>query len=413
VLFRLSDKGLGIMKIVASGLFVTMLLSVSAFAAGTDDLAKARTQVSFIYKRLAAVPPSAADLEKFAAKLAAAADKQAVLLEVAEAATQVDSFYSRTVLNFAQIEANEERELNDNAGQLSDLTATVIGFVKDGKDYRQILSGDIMYIPSGTTYSPDNNTAYDTLYTNVKNGTAQLASSLVEAPQTTTNGLNQAAGIFTLRGYGSIYYDMGTNRSAVRFTFMNYICRDMEDLSDVSLPDVYVRRDVDRKPGGDPSKYRTECVGCHNGMDPQANAFAYFDWAPGAANAPGTGRIRIATAPVPKMNQNADVFTGGAAVSDDSWVNLWYQGTNASLGWDPNKKSGKGPKSWGEALASTKMFPECMAKRVYKTVCLKEGRTAADKASIAELSEHFANASFNMKDLFKQTAVECAEKIGM
>jgi len=59
------------------------------------------------------------------------------------------------------------------------------------------------------------------------------------------------------------------------------------------------------------------------------------------------------------------------------------------------------------------MFPECMAKRVYKTVCLKDGRTASDKASITELSEHFVNASFNMKDLFKQTAVECAAKIGM
>ena len=390
-----------------------MLLQAPVFAAGTDNLAKARTQVTYIFKRLAAVPPAAAELEKFAAKLAAAADKEAVLLEIADAATQQDTFYSRTVLNFAQIESNEERELNDNNGQLSDLTATIVGYVKDGKDYRTILSGDIMYIPSGSTFSPDNNTAYDTLYTSVKNGTAQLATSLVEAPQSTTNGLNQAAGIFTLRGYGSIYYDAGTNRSAVRFTFMNYICRDMEDLSDVSLPDVYVRRDVDRKPGGDASKYRTECVGCHNGMDPQANAFAFFDWTPGAANAPGTGRIKIATAPVPKMNQNADVFSGGAPVADDSWTNLWYAGTNANLGWDPSKKSGTGPKSWGEGLAATKMFPDCMAKRVYKTVCLKDARAASDKASITELSAGFVNSSYNMKDLFKQTAVECATKIGM
>jgi len=228
------------MRHIASGILATMLLSLPVFAAGTDDLSKARAQVSFVFKRLASVPPSAADLEKFAAKLASASDKEAVLLEVADAAILVDSFYSRTVLNFAQPEANEERELNDAAGTLNDLTATIVGYVKDGKDYRTILSGDTMYIPTGQTYNANDNLIYDTLHTAVKNGASQLSASISEVPQVPANGLNQAAGIFTLRGFGSVYFDAGTNRAATRFTFMNYTCLDMEALSDVTRPEFYV-----------------------------------------------------------------------------------------------------------------------------------------------------------------------------
>ncbi|MFY7929001.1 MAG: hypothetical protein ACOVS5_09015 [Oligoflexus sp.] len=399
------------MKHYASGLLVTLLLSLPAYAAGTDDLSKARAQVSFIYKRLAGIPPLATDLESFATKLAGAADKDAVLLEVADAAVNTDSFYSKTVLDFAQPESNEERELNDAAGTLSDLTATIIGHVRDGKDYRTILYGDSLYIPNGQTYSPDNNTIYDTFYNQVKAGTAQLAAGLTEVPQAATTGLGQSAGIHTLRGFGSVYYDAGTNRAPLRFTYLNYTCKDMEDFSDVTRSDVFVRRDVERAPGGDPAKFKTECVGCHAGMDPQANAFAYVNFV--AGQQAGTGRIQFATAPVAKVNQNNDVFPTGAIVTDDSWMNLWLEGTNASAGWDASKKSGKGIKSWAEMIASTKMFPDCMAKRAYKVVCLRDASSSRDKAAVSQLSTEFVNSGYNMKELFKAAAAECASKIGM
>jgi hypothetical protein len=399
------------MKHFASGLLVTMLLSMPAFSAGTDDLSKAKAQAAFVFKRLAGVPASAADIETWGAGLAAAADKTAYLTDVvAKAATEVDSFYSVTVLNFAQIEGSEDRALGDGPGVLTDLTATIIGMIRDDKDYRGILSEDVLYVPTGQTYAPGNNTIYDNLFNTVKNG-APLASALTATTQTGATGLTVQAGIFTLRGFGSVYYDAGTNRAPFRFTMMNYVCRDLEDLSDVSRADIYVRRDVDRAPGGDATKYRTECVGCHAGMDPLANAFAYFDFVP-PANANQQAAITIAAAPTPKTNQNNDVFPGGAVVSSDAWLNLWLEGTNSALGWDPTKTKGNGVKSFGEMLASSKMFPECMAKRVYKTVCLKEGTSTTDKAAIAKLAADFST-NYNMKDLFKDAAVDCGSKIGM
>jgi hypothetical protein len=405
------------MKHFASGLLVTLLLSMPAFSAGTDDLSKAKAQVAFVYKRLAGAPASNADIDTWGAGLVAAADKTAYLTDVvAKAATENDKFYSVTVLNFAQIEASEDRSLADGSGAtnsigvLNDLTATVIGMVRDEKDYRTILSDDILYVPNGQTYAPGNNTIYDNFYATVKSGTP-LAAGLTATTQTGATGLTVQAGIFTLRGFGSVYYDAGTNRAPFRFTMMNYVCRDLEDLSDVSRADIYVRRDVDRAPGGDATKYRTECVGCHAGMDPLANAFSYYNFVP-PAQANQAAAITIATAPVAKVNQNNDVFPGGAVVSDDSWMNLWLEGTNAALGWDATKNKGNGVKSFGEMLASSKMFPECMAKRVYKTVCLKEGTSTADKAAISKLAGEFSK-TFNMKDLFKDAAVDCGSQIGM
>jgi len=401
------------MKHFASGLLVTLLLSMPAFSAGTDDLSKAKAQVAFVYKRLAGVPASSADIDTWGAGLVAAADKTVYLTDVvAKAATDNDRFYAVTVLNFAQIEASEDRALADGTNVLNDLTATVIGMVRDEKDYRGILSEDVLYIPTGATYAPGTNAIYETLYTNVKNG-APLGSALSATTQSGAGGtgLTVQAGIFTLRGFGSTYYDAGTNRAPFRFTMMNYVCRDMEDLSDVSRADIYVRRDVDRAPGGDATKYRTECVGCHAGMDPLSNAFSYFNFVP-AAQANQAAAITLATAPVAKTNQNNDVFPGGAVVSSDAWQNLWLEGTNSALGWDATKKSGNGVKSLGEMLASSKMFPECMAKRVYKTVCLKEGTSTADKAAISRLAGEFSK-TYNMKDLFKDAAVDCGSKIGM
>lgn len=398
------------MKHFASGLLVTLLLSMPAFSAGTDDLSKAKAQVGFVYKRLAGVPASSQDIDTWGAGLVAAADKTVYLNDVvAKAATENDKFYSITVLDFAQLEGNKDRVLGDGTGVLNDLTATIIGLVRDEKDYRGILHDDVLYIPTGATYAPGTNAVYETLYTNVKNG-APLGSALTASTQAGT-GLAVQAGIFTLRGFGSVYYEAGTNRGPFRFTSINYLCRDMEDLSDVSRADVFVRRDVDRAPGGDASKYRTECVGCHAGMDPLTKAFAMFDYVP-AANAANPSAVTLAAAPVIKVNRNNEVFPGGAVVADDAWTNLWTEGTNAALGWDATKKTGNGVKALGEMLAATKMFPECMAKRVFKTVCLKEGTTAADKASITKLAGEFSK-TFNMKELFKDTAVECGSKLGL
>ena len=145
-------------------------------------------------------------------------------------------------------------------------------------------------------------------------------------------------------------------------------------------------------------------------MDPQTKAFAFVDFDP--ANDAG-GILTYSTTAVPKVNRNNDTFPNGAAVQDDAWQNTWYEGSNASLGWSKTIKSGNGPASWGQAMADTTMFPECMAERVYEVVCLTDTKAKKAKADIKTLGAQFVKDSFNMKSLFKNTAVTCGENLNL
>ena len=379
-----------------------------------DELKVARAKVITVYKRLASIPPASADVETWAQAYVAAQDpaaKKAALYAVAEAATQSDFFYSRTVMNFADPETNEGEELLPR--NLSDYTATIVGFIRDELDYRLILSDDVVYIPNAglnLPYSAQNNESYATLEEQVILGQQPLAASLTQTTQTAVTGLPLQAGIYTLRGYGSVFYQDGTNRAPFRYTYINYLCHDMEELSDVTRPDIYVRRDVDRTPGGDGEKFRTECVGCHAGMDPQTKAFAYMNFEI-TDEENNISQITYSNTPVAKVNQNNDTFPNGATVEDDAWLNIWYEGANAEAGWSKTIKSGNGPKSWGQAMADTEMFPKCMAKRVYKVVCLGDASTNSAKATISTLSNQFKEDGYNMKKLFHNTAATCGEAL--
>ena len=63
-----------------------------------------------------------------------------------------------------------------------------------------------------------------------------------------------------------------------RFTLLNHLCRDMEQMHDTTRPPDRIRQDVTRSPGGDSSVFLNNCIGCHSGMDPMAQAFAYYDF---------------------------------------------------------------------------------------------------------------------------------------
>ncbi|MFW7380012.1 MAG: hypothetical protein ACOH5I_14455 [Oligoflexus sp.] len=396
------------MRLLTTSALLVGLMASQAWGAG--DIKNARAAVSTVYKRLASVAPTVTELEGWAQEYVAAenaAAERAVLLKVADAAVLQDTFYSRAVLNFADPETNENMEV---ANQLTDMTATIVGMVRDEVDYRQILYGDQLYIPDPTTFPPysiaDNET-YTQLYNQVVSGQAQLSQALQPVNQRDViTQLPVHAGIFTTRGYGSVFYNDGTNRSPLRFTMVHYACRDLEQLSDITRPDVYVRRDVERTPGGDGEKFRTECVGCHAGMDPMTKAFSYIDFDIDNATV-----IYSEGQAVPKVNRNPDTFPNGYAVRDDAWSNIWTEGSNANLGWNKEMLSGNGPKSWGESIATTTMFPECMAQRVYKTVCFKKSFNTRDRQNLRSLSKEFVDNGYNMKDLFKKAAVQCVDNL--
>ena len=339
-----------------------VILSVIGFSTSLLGGPVDRQKAIFLHERLTGVPPSAEVLAQMEGLI-----EKGKLEEAADIAIKDEKFLSITVKNWAAPSTNEGQSVDV---PLNDYTATVVGYVRDGLDFRGILSDDTIYAPAANPqvapYAPNSNDSYEQF----EALGLSYQTLLEKRTQTELNpALGVVAGVMTTRGFGESFYKDGTNRAPLEYTFINYICRDMSGLTDITRPDNYVRRDVDRLPGGDGEKYRTECVGCHSGMDPLTKAFAYLDFIEGEDN-PGQ-IVYTAGAPVEKVNRNNDTFPDGAVVEDDKWTNIWFEGANAELGWDPEKKTGTGPKSWGEMVAATTMFPDCMAQRVYKKVCLK------------------------------------------
>ena len=173
----------------------------------------------------------------------------------------------------------------------------------------------------------------------------------------------------------------------------NFLCKEMEELHDTTIPDFRNRRDVDRAPGGDSSTYRGYCIGCHAGMDALAGAFAYYDFVDRVVQYKD-GIV------VKKMNHNS-LFPDGFITQSDSWVNLWSQGKNAALGWSTKVTEGNGARSFGKMLTGTEEFSRCMAKQVFMKTCFKDKEhfTESDKFKIELFSKKFRKNKFNMKQL--------------
>src|SRR5690606_18565457 len=89
-----------------------------------------------------------------------------------------------------------------------------------------------------------------------------------------------AAGGMTTRAAAEAFFVAGTNRARLRFTLINHMCMDLEQVQDTSRVPDRIRQDVSRSPGGDSRVFMNNCVGCHAGMDPLAQAFAYYDFDP-------------------------------------------------------------------------------------------------------------------------------------
>ena len=100
-------------------------------------------------------------------------------------------------------------------------------------------------------------------------------------------------------------------------------------------------------------------------------------------------------------------FADGKRTDNDSWTNTWAQGKNASLGWR-TVTSGNGAKSLGRMLARSRAFSVCMAKKVFKQVCIKDAKSVADIATVESLATSFeAGQEYNMKKLFVKTSAGC------
>ena len=254
------------------------------------------------------------------------------------------AFYSVTLKNWATPWTNEAM---DTFAPLNDYSATVVGIVRDEVDFRQLLSGDIIYtgnVPGIPAYSGSNNDHYEFLEASGENlGDPGI---LVAGNQSTVTGLpaSGAAGVMTTRAAARAYFVDGTNRAMIRFTLINHLCMDLEQVKDTTRPTDRIRQDVSRSPGGDSTLFLTQCVGCHSGMDPLAQAFAYYEWDypeedafPNLTEDERMDMGQLVYTPGQVQDKyfiNDTTFPAGYRTPNDHWTNYWRLGENSGrVGW--------------------------------------------------------------------------------
>ena len=377
-------------KVVVAGV---LLLALQAWAAAS---AGSREQARRLHDRLAGVPPSASVLNQMANDIAANNVDAAAQLALAN-----KNFYNVTLKNFVAPWTNRERSV---FVPLNDYTATVIGMVRDDVDFSTVLSADLLYVGNAAgapAYSSTNNDHYQYLDDN----NVDLKTALQPATQSGLLGLPVAAtaGIMTTRTAAQAFFIAGTNRAMFRFTMMNYLCRDLEQLQDSSLPTDRIRQDVSRSPGGDSRVFLNNCVTCHDGMDPLAQAFAYYNFDATA------GRLLYTAGTVqPKYLINADNFKPGFVTTDDHWDNYYRHGANQVLGFDAALTgAGSGAKSMGQELAHSDAFAQCQVEKVFRAVCLREPGNAADRQKVSDIKGKFRATGYKLKQVFADAAIYC------
>ena len=386
------------------GILVTVALT--AFAASSALAGDAeRLQAKRIHDRLTGVPPTPAVLTAMEAEITGPGGAvDAALLAIDPARNpRASSFYNTTLKNFATPWTNEAQSVFE---PLNDYSATVIGMIRDEVPFNTLLSADTIYIGDNsisgvTAYSPSDNTHYQ----NLEDLSVDLSnpSNLFPVSQSVQNGIPAAgvAGIMTTRAAAKAFFIDGTNRAMFRFTLLNHLCSDLEQVKDTTRPADRIRQDVSRSPGGDSRLFLNACVGCHAGMDPMAQAFAYHN------DDESQGRMVYTPGQVqPKYLINADNFEYGYITPDDRWDNYWRSGPNAVLGWSGGLPgSGNGAASLGQELANSTAFASCQVRKAYRTVCLNE---PSQVQMVALRDVLTSQTNYNMKQVFAEAAAQCA-----
>jgi hypothetical protein len=373
-----------------------LLAALLALQAAVPAVAGPREQARRMHDRIAGVPPSDAVLTQMAADISGGNPTAA-----AQRAMASPSFYNVTLKNFAAPWTNRDQSM---FVPLNDYTATVIGMVRDDVDFSTLLSADLVYTAS-TPGAPAYSSASNAHYQYLDDNNVDLKVALQAQAQSGLLGLpvSATAGIMTTRAAAQAFFIAGTNRAMFRFTLMNQLCKDMEQVHETTRPTDRIRQDVSRSPGGDSRVFLNNCVGCHSGMDPLAQAFAYYNFNE------TTGRLEFTAGSVqPKYLINSDNFKPGYVTTDDHWNNYWRKGVNQQLGWDSSLPgAGTGAKSMGQELGRSDAFAQCQVEKTFKAICLREPGNAADRAKVQQVKGSFKSGGYRLKQVFADTAAYC------
>jgi len=306
--------------------------------------------------------------------------------------TENPYFYQITVKNMA---AGMSNRSETPFVPLDDFQATFIGAVRDGLDARTLLTGNYIYRAQGLQAeepSRRNNNHYELIDT----AQAFYKDVLVKQEPQWSDFRNHA-GLLTTRGWAKAHYDAGTNRRAVQYSFQEFLCLPIDSWKVAGLIDTFVGRDVDRAPGKNPLVYQEQCRTCHAGMDAMKGAFASVDYLNDSLVELPEGR------PAPKYSRNTGTYPQGYITRDDSWTNL-IAAHQPTIGFKEEEPHGKGINAFGDMLANTKAFRDCMTTRAFAAVCQRNPEPR-DNAALRVAASNFEKNGFNLKKLFQEVAV--------
>jgi len=400
-----------------------------------------------IFKRIAQVPPTAEQLTEMVGHLS-----NTVLTPLerdaraAEVAIKDKNFYNVSLVTLFMPSSNRERSSEES---LNDAVALNIGIVRDNIPYDQVLYEDHYYKgadsgagktvdlhppvnnPQEYSWKPLNNNHYERLQelrvdlsdntrlikesqkdwlfngdlANIKNTAGEITDYVIN-----DRGMPDIAGVISTRASASAFFSAGTNRRMFRFLLINYLCNDLEDIKDNTVADQFIRRDVDRMPGGSAKTFQMHCKGCHAIQDAAAGAFSYFDFRFGMMTYLRGPSPDVGTYVQYKVTQNYSVYPDGHLPQNDSWTNTLVTSADptkvSQLGWRGNL-SGTGANSLGKALAKTRAFSSCQVKKVFKHVCLRAPQ-ASESKRIDSIADQFEGEwKYNFKNLFKAVVNVC------
>ncbi len=398
-------------KKISSAVLMVLGISCVSFAQ-----AAASDQAKRMHERLAGVPPTDAVLASMVTQINAGDGVAA-----AQIAMQNSFFYNSTLKNFVMPWTDSQRSV---LGDLNDYVATVVGVVRDDLDFRRILYDDILYTAAGnvaTAYSKTDNIHYTEIESNFVDmkDPAQLVATTQSSAATLGLPAADTAGVLTTRQSAKAFMDAGTNRRLFEYTILNHLCISIEDANDITRTPDRIRQDVSRSPGGDSSVYLNTCIGCHTGMDPMIQAFAYYNYNsdPDITTIPQDQLVFEQGVVQSKYLQESGVFPFGYVTTNSDWENYWRAGQNAALGWawkeEPNPAvggvfgKGTGAKSLGREFAYSKAFASCQVEKVFETVCLRAPSSPADRTEVSRITDVFDASTYNLKTVFAETANYC------
>lgn len=384
---------------------------ISLIALASTAVAGPREQALQIHNRVAGVPPTEAVLVQMTQLI-----ENNNVAGAVDLAMDNEAFYSVTLKNMATPWTNREQTV---FAPLNDYVATVIGMVRDDKDFRTLLYGNIIYTVNGV--SPSYSNSNNDHYIQAETQGVSLKDNLAERQQSDVTGLpaDAVSGVITSRAAARAFFIDGTNRAMFRFTLMNHLCRDLEQVHDVTLVPDYIRQDVSRSPGGDSRVFLNNCMGCHNGMDPMAQAFAYYDFEY-PTDQPDAGAIHFNTGNDVhkgetyetrveyKYLQNSSTFKQGFVTPNNDWRNYWRKGINKHLGWDTSLPGyGTGAASMNQELSHSHAYAACQVEKVFENVCLRTPGSNLDLTKLEEFTANFATSGYKLKQVFRDTADYC------